>query len=111
MGEVEQRITVSEAAARTGLCAATIRVHFDAGYLTGVRNAQGHRLIDPSSLDQSALRGLSLSEAARAMGRSADTVRRLFDAGHLRGFRDGAGHRRIDPASIQDRSSEVSPPC
>jgi excisionase family DNA binding protein len=101
MSDANALLTVSEAAARTGVCAATIRGQFDAGLLGGERNARGHRLIDPASLPVEGATGISVSEACAQLGRSGDTVRRWFDAGILTGQRDRHGHRRIDPASVQ----------
>lgn len=94
-------ISVAEAAARTGRAAATIRVQFDKGLLSGYRTPRGHRIIDPASLDQPGVTGLTVSEAARRLGCSVETVRKWFDAGDLTGHRDDAGRRRIDPASIE----------
>jgi|KBSMisStandDraft_5_1062788.scaffolds.fasta_scaffold28688_4 excisionase family DNA binding protein len=101
MSDVESWITVAEAAARTGQCAATIRSQFDAGVLTGVRGERGHRLIDPASLGAAERHGLSVTQACALLDRSGDTVRRWFDEGVLTGTRDRNGHRRIDPASVR----------
>lgn len=101
MSEFESLITVSEAAARSGRCAATIRDQFDAGVLAGERDTRGHRLIDPTSLGATEDFGLSVSEVCAQLGRSGDTVRRWFDTGVLTGRRDRHGHRRIDPASVR----------
>jgi excisionase family DNA binding protein len=107
MTEFESLLTVSEAAARSGRCAATIRGQFDAGVLAGERDARGHRLIDPESLGDTADFGLSVSEACALTGRSGDTVRRWFDAGILTGQRDRHGHRRIDPASVRAAQKDM----
>lgn len=101
MTDFPSLLTVSEAAARSGRCAATIRGQFDAGLLAGERDARGHRLIDPESLGATENFGLSVTEACAQLGRSGDTVRRWFDSGVLTGERDRHGHRRIDPASVR----------
>lgn len=93
-------LTVSQAAHRTGRCAATIRLKFDAGEISGVRTANGHRIINAASLDAPEFRDLTISGAARRLGKSADTVRRLLDDGLLNGYRTDAGHRRVVPDSI-----------
>jgi excisionase family DNA binding protein len=108
MTESNQWLTVSEAAARTGECDATIRSRFDAGELTGQRDGHGRRLIDPASI--TAPTDLSLSEAARRLGRSSETVRRWFDEGLLSGHRDRAGRRRISAASVTARKRKLARP-
>lgn len=111
MAEINRWLTVSEAAAASGRCAATIRGHFDTGLLAGERNALGHRLIDPASLNTLSVSGLSVSEAAGRLGKSIDTVRRWFDVGYLRGDRDQYGRRRIDATSVQAILDSPRPPC
>lgn len=101
MSDVRTLLTVSEAAARTGWCAATVRGQFDAGVLFGERNARGHRLIDPASLPTGEITGITVSQASAQVGCSGDTIRRWFDAGVLTGSRDRHGHRRIDPVSLK----------
>jgi excisionase family DNA binding protein len=111
MTEISRWLTVSQAAARSGRCAATIRGQFDAGRLAGERNVLGHRLIDPASLDALDDPGLSVSQAASQLGRSVDTVRRWFDTGYLAGRRDHHGRRRIDPTAVQRLLNDPRPPC
>lgn len=112
MTDIGRWLTVSEAAAQSGRCVATIRGHFDAGLLAGERNALGHRLIDPTSLGVLAPPdALTVSQAARQLGISVDTVRRWFDTGYLAGERDLNNRRRIDPASVRKILDDPRPPC
>lgn len=79
----------------------SIRAMFDRGDLTGIRSANGYRLIDMDSVQRYRDRKfLSVQEAACRLGVSRETVAKRFDAGELAGHRSPAGHRLIDPEAL-----------
>jgi hypothetical protein len=97
--EAPSFLSVTEASTFARVSDETIRAWYDKGEITGNRDARGHRLIDPLSLERR-VDSIGVVEAAQLIDRSAYIVRRWFDLGLVQGYLTASGRRRIFRSSI-----------
>lgn len=99
INDTNEYLSVKVASAMAGVADETIRALFDTGAVAGVRTAEGHRLISPTSLSRY-MGSIGMGEAARLVDRPEYVVRGWFDQGLLTGYKTTTGRRRIDRSSI-----------